>query len=176
MGVLDEAGLIDEEGGTLWHATHDEVFFGEELVVGDAVGFGSLVVVVGEELKGDAFFFGPSGVGEGVVAGDAEDLAVEVGVGSESGGDFAEFFGALPGEGHGDEEEEDVLLAGLFGEFDNFGTAFAEGDEGKIRGLIANFDAHIEGSIGRVLRMQTGILSFVGIWVVGHIAREKVRV
>ena len=155
---MDDAGFIDEEGGALGHAAHDEVLLREKLIVGDSVGRCGFVVVVGEEFERDVFFLGPSGLCEGVIAGNAENFAVQGGVGFESGGNGAEFLGANTSEGHGDKEKEDVLLAGLFGKGDNFGTTFAECDEGKIRGLIANFDAHIGWSIVGVLRMQTEIL------------------
>lgn len=145
LGELHEAGFVDEEGGALGHSSHDKVFLGEELIVGDAIGFGGLVVIVRKKLEGDSFFLSPGGLRKGIISGDAVDLAVEVGVGSESGGNFAKFLGADAGEGHGDEEKEDVLLSGLLGKSDYFGTAFAESDEGKIRGLIANFDAHTGG-------------------------------
>ena len=45
------------------------------------------------------------------------------------------------------EEEKDVLLSGLLGELHDFGSVLAECDERKIRGLIANVDAHGGGSI-----------------------------
>ncbi len=104
IGEADDALFIDEEGGAFGDAAHDEVGFGEELVVGDAVGFGGGVFVVAEEGDGDAFFLCPSVLGEGVVTGDAEDFRVEILVFVDAGGDVAEFRGADAGEGHGDEE------------------------------------------------------------------------
>ena len=156
LGVLHDTGLIDQESRPLGNSAHDEVLLGEELIVGNAVSVGGLVIVVRKELKADAFFLGPSGLGKGIVSGDAEDFAVQIGVGSESGGNFAKFLGANAGEGHGDKKEKDVLLTGGFGESDNFGTTFAESDEGEIRGLIANFDAHNGGNIDELGGMQTG--------------------
>jgi len=73
------------------------------------------------------------------------------------------------GEGHGDKKEKDVLLTGLLGEFYDFGTSVTKGDEGKIRGLIANFDAHIAATIGASVRMETGIFSFVRVEGVGFV-------
>ena len=52
MGVLDDAISIDEEGGALGDASHNEVLLGEELIVSDAVSFGGFVIVVGEKLEG----------------------------------------------------------------------------------------------------------------------------
>lgn len=156
LGVLHNTGLIDEESRTLGNSAHDEVLLREELIVGDAVSVGGFVIVVRKELEADAFLLGPSRLGKGIVSGDAEDFAVQVGVGSESCGDFAKFLGANAGEGHGDKKEKDVLLTGGFGESDNFGTTFAESDEGEIRGLIANFDAHNGWNIDEVGGMQTG--------------------
>ena len=156
LGVLHDSGFIDEEGGALGHATHDQVFLGEKLIVSNAVGVSRLVVIVRKEFQGNALLLGPSHLREGIVAGDAVDLAVEVGVGSESCGDLTKFLGADAGEGHRDKEKQDVLLSGLLGKGDYFGTTFAESDEGKIRGLIANFDAHYARSIVEDDRMQTG--------------------
>ena len=44
--------------------------------------------------------------------------------------------------------------AGLLGESDHFGASVAKSDEGKIRGLIANFNAHNEVSVVEADRMQ----------------------
>jgi hypothetical protein len=108
IGEADDALFIDEEGGAFGDAAHNEVGFREELVVGDAVGLGGGVFVVAEEGDGDAFFLCPSVLGEGVVAGDAEDFSVEILVFMNAVGDVAEFGGAYAGEGHGNEEEDDI--------------------------------------------------------------------
>ena len=147
LGELDDAIFINEEGGALGNAPHDEVLLGEELIVSDTVSFGDFVIVVGEQLEGDALFLSPRGLCEGIVAGDSENLAVEVGVSTDPRGDLAELSRAHACVGHRDEEEEDVLLAELLGEFDYFRAAFAEADEGKIRGFIANLDTHGGGII-----------------------------
>lgn len=54
VGEFHGAGLVDDEGGALRDATHDEVRLGQELLVGHAVGFGSGVFIVGEQRQGDA--------------------------------------------------------------------------------------------------------------------------
>lgn len=112
-------------------------------------------------------------MGEGVIPRDAEDLAVEISVGTEALRDGTEFLSADAGEGHGDEEEEDVLFARLLGEFDYFRSVCAEGHEGEIRGFIANVNAHIVGDIGEegaADKWSIGIFSkdcFAGcVWIV----------
>ena len=67
LGVLNNSGLIDEEGRPLGNSAHDEIFLGQELRVCDPVGFGGLVIVIGKELEGDSLFLGPSGLGKRVV-------------------------------------------------------------------------------------------------------------
>jgi len=47
------------------------------------------------------------------------------------------------------------LLAGYFGERNNFWTTLAESDEGEIWGRIANFDAHIDWIIVEDGGMET---------------------
>jgi hypothetical protein len=155
LGVLHDTGFIDEESGTLGNPTHDEVLLGEKLIVGDAISFRSLVIVVGKKLEADVFLFGPSCLGKWIVTGDAENFAVQIRVCPETGRDVAKFLRANAGEGHGDKKDKDVLLASNFGEGDNFGTTFAESDEGEIRGMFANFDAHIEVKIVEVVGMET---------------------
>jgi hypothetical protein len=147
LGILDDAISIDEEGGALGDAPHNEVLLGEELIVSDAVSFGGFVIVVGEKLEGDALFLSPRGLCKGIVAGDSENRAVEVRVGTEARRDLAELSRAHACVGHRDEEEEDVLLTDLLGKFNYFRAAFAEADEGEIRGFIANLDTHGSGTI-----------------------------
>lgn len=154
--ILYDTCLIDEESGPLGNSTHDEVLLGKELIISDAVSFGGLVIIIGKELEADALLFGPGRLREWIVTGNSEDFAIQVGVGSESSGDFTKLLGANAGEGHGDKKKKDVLLAGDFGESDNFRTTLAESDEGKIRGLIANFDTHNGWNIDEAGRMQTG--------------------
>ena len=84
FGVADDAFLIDHEGGALGDAAHDEVRFGEELLVSDTVGLGDVVFVVAEELDGDAFLLRPSRLRERVVAGDPDHFGVEVVVGGDA--------------------------------------------------------------------------------------------
>lgn len=78
LGVLDDAGFVDDEGGALGDAAHDEVFVWEEGSVGDVVGGGDVVVVIAEEFEGNTFFFGPGFLSEGVVTADADDGGVEI--------------------------------------------------------------------------------------------------
>lgn len=151
LGVLDDAGFIDDEGGAFGDTCLAEIFVREEAVVGDAVGRGGGVVVVAEEGEGDVFFFGPCLLGEGVVAGDGEDAGVEGGEFVEAAGDFAEFLGADAGEGHGDEEEDDGGFAGVFGERDVFGAVGAEGGEFEVWGWGTCGESHGDGGIGGVL-------------------------
>lgn len=156
FGVLHHACLIDDERGTLGDTTHDEVLLGEELVISCAIGCSGFVVVVGEKLQGDAFFLGPGRLCEGVVTGDAEDLAVQIGILAEAAGDGAELLGANTRKGHWHEEEKDVLLADLLGKLHDFRTTLTEGYERKIRGFVANLDAHIARNIGQERRWSSG--------------------
>lgn len=77
IDVANDASLIDDKSGAFRDAAHDEVGLRQELVVSDAVGFRDVVFVIAEERKGDAFFFGPSGLSKRIVSGDAEDFRIE---------------------------------------------------------------------------------------------------
>lgn len=142
FGVLDHAGLVDDEGGTFGDAAHDEIGFGEELLIGDAVGFGDLMFVIAEQRDGDAFLCGPSGLGEWVVAGNAKNDGVERLVVFDAGGDFAEFGGANAGEGHGHKEKDDIGFADELAQLNEFGPNRSLGDESEVWGLVANVDGH----------------------------------
>ena len=146
---MHNACFIDDEGGTLGNTTHDEVLLGKELVISCAKSFGGLVIVVGEKLQRDAFLLGPGSLCEGIVAGNTEDLAIEIGILAEAAGDGAKLLGADAGEGHRHEKEKDVLLSDLLGKFYDFRSTLTEGYERKIRGFIANLDAHNGGNIGQ---------------------------
>lgn len=142
FGVADDAFLIDHEGGALGHATHDQVRFGEELLVGDTVGLGDFVFVVAEELDGDAFFFRPCRLRERVVAGNPDHLGVEVVVDGDAFGNIAKLGGADAGEGHRHEEKNEIGLADELGEFHEFWAFRAFRDEGEVRGFVADIDCH----------------------------------
>lgn len=108
LGVLDDAFFVDDEGRTLGDSAHGQVLLGVERVVGNVVVLGHVVLVVAEHGEIDAFFLGPSGLGERVVSADTDDRGLEAFVGFEALSDGAEFVGADAGEGHRDEEQEDV--------------------------------------------------------------------
>ncbi len=142
LGVLDDTGFVDDEGGALWHASHDEVFVREEGGVGDVVSCSDVVIVVAKEFEGDAFFFGPGFLSEGIVTADPDDGGVEFFVFVDAFGDLTELGGADAGEGHRDEEEEDVGGAEVFGEFEELGASGSEGGEGEVRGGGADGECH----------------------------------
>lgn len=142
LGVLDDTGFVDDEGGALWHASHDEVFVREEGGVGDVVCGSDVVIVIAEEFEGDAFFFGPGLLSEGIVTADSDDGGVEFFVFVDALGDLAELGGADAGEGHRDEEEEEVGGAEVFGEFEELGASGSEGREGEVRGGGADGECH----------------------------------
>ena len=142
LGVLDDTGFVDDEGGALWHSSHDEVVVWEEGGVGDVVSGGDVVIVIAEELEGDAFFFGPGFLSEGIVTADPDDGGVEFFVFVDALGDLAEFGGADAGEGHRDEEEEDAGGTEVFGEFEELGASGSEGGEGEVRGGGADGECH----------------------------------
>lgn len=142
FGILDDAFFIDDEGRALRHATHDEVGVGEEAFVSHVVGRSSLVLVVGEEGQLDAFLLGPLRLRERVVAGDADHGGVELGVFVELVGDGAELGGAASGEGHGNEEKDDVGLPDVLGKSEEFRAFRAFGDEGEIGGFSSSCKCH----------------------------------
>lgn len=98
FGVLDDAVLVDDEGGACGGVA-DVCEAWEE----DVVGFGDFFVEVADEGDVDFFFLSPGFLSEGAVYADADDGGVEVGVGAEACGDFAEFIGADAGEGEWEE-------------------------------------------------------------------------
>ena len=156
IGEADYAFLVDDKGRAFRHPAHDEVGLGEKLLVSDAVCLGGGVLVIAEERDGDAFLLGPSGLGEGVIAGDREDLRVEILVGADAGGNVAQLGGANAGEGHGDEEKDDVGFADLVAEFHELRAVGGFGDEGEVWGFVACFDGH-------------GVVCLVGIEMRGPI-------
>ena len=78
LGVLDDTGFVDDEGGALWHASHDEVFVGEEGGVADVVSGGDVVIVIAEESAGDAFFLGPGFLRDAIVTAASAAGGVEL--------------------------------------------------------------------------------------------------
>jgi hypothetical protein len=100
------------------------------------------VFVIAEQRDGDAFFFRPGGLGERVVAGNAEHLGVERLVIRNAGGNIAELGGADAGEGHRHEQQHDVGFSDEVAQFHELRALGGFGDEGEIRGLVADFDGH----------------------------------
>ena len=148
FGVLDDASFVDDEGGALWHATHDQVFGWQEAVISHAVSGGDLMIVVAEELKGDAFFFSPGFLCKWIVTADADDLGVQGCVGVDALGKLTEFRGADAREGHRDKQKQNVRGADVFGELEQFGAIGTEGGDGKIRGGRANRESHGDDVFG----------------------------
>ena len=105
LGVLDDPGFIDEESGAFGNPAHDKVLFGEELIVGDAIGFRSLMIVVGKELEANTFLFSPCCLGKWIISGNSENFAVQISVSPKTGGDVAKLLRADTGEGHRDEKD-----------------------------------------------------------------------
>ena len=143
LRVLDGAVLVDHEGRALGHATHDEIGFGKELVVGDPVGLGDGVLVIAEEFDRDALFLGPGFLGEGVVAGNPDDGGIKCLVVRDSCGNVAELLGADAGESHRHEEQHDIGFSHEIGELHEFGAVRAFGDEGEIRCFVAFLKCHV---------------------------------
>lgn len=100
------------------------------------------MLVVAEQGDGDAFFFGPCGLGKWIVARNAEHLGIERFVFSNACGNFAELSGADAGEGHRDKQQHDVGGADEVAEIDQLWAFGGFGDEGEVRGRIADFDGH----------------------------------
>ncbi|MEN9974333.1 MAG: hypothetical protein RLZZ282_339 [Verrucomicrobiota bacterium] len=142
LGVLDDARFVDDEGGAFGDATHDEISGREELIVSHAIGIGDMMFVVAEQGDGDAFLFRPCGLGEGIIAGDAEHGGIERLVISKAGRDFAELGGANAGEGHGHKQEHNVGFPDQLAQCHELWPIGGFGDEGEIRGEIANFKVH----------------------------------
>lgn len=147
FGVLNHAGLVNDEGGTLWHAAHDQVFGWQEALISDAVGFSDLVIVVAEELQRDALFFSPGLLCEGIITADADDFGIQGGVGIDAFRKFAELSGASAGEGHRHEQKKNVGSADVFGQLEKLRAIGAEGGDGEIRGGRADRECH-GGDIG----------------------------
>ena len=125
LSVLDGAFLIDHEGRAFRHATHDEIGFGKELLISNAVIGCGFVLVVREEGEFDAFLFDSSCLCEGVVPRDSHDGGIKSRILGEFVGNCAEFFCANPSESHGDEEQNDILLPDVLGESEDFGAVRA---------------------------------------------------
>lgn len=145
LSVLDNARFIDDEGGALWHATHDQVFGWKEAVVGDAVSGGDFMVVVAQELKGDTFFLSPDFLSEGIVTTDAKNFGVQIIVGVDAFGDLAELCGADACEGHRHEQKQDVGGADVLAQLEKLRAIGAKGGDGEIRGGSADGECHCDG-------------------------------
>jgi hypothetical protein len=148
LGILNDAVFVDDEGGTLRDATHVEIFLREEAVVGNVIGFGDFVLVVTEEVDPDALFLFPVLLGERIVAADAEDLRVEVGILGKFACNGTELGRADAGEGHGDKKEKNAAFAELLAELDDFRAFGSKGGEFKIWGGGAYSECHGDWVLG----------------------------
>ena len=118
LGVLDNAVLIDDEGGAFRNPRHAEVQLRQKRVVGDAIFLGDFVFVIAQQRYSDVLFLGPRFLRERIVAADSVNFRVQSGVFAQSVADTAHFLGAGSGERHREKKQERIFLAEVIAELD----------------------------------------------------------
>ena len=139
----DDALLVDDNVGA---ESPLVVFVFDGVGFQDAVGGEHLVVHVAEEREVKAVLFGEGGVGGGAIEADAEDFGVggRDAAGIDASLDGAHLLGTTFGECEDVDSEEDVFLAAVVAELDGFPFV---GEEGEIRGGVADLEGHVRDLI-----------------------------
>lgn len=137
LGVADHAFLIDHKSGTCAGGTKPEEVVEEHTIVTG----GGFIEIAGY-FEADFFLGCPSFLGEGAIDTDGDDISIQVGISTQTGGDVTHFLGANAGESEWEEQEYGVFGTLVVAELD-FGNAFGVfGLQAEVGSLGAYFDGH----------------------------------